>query len=112
MSCAPDSSCENSFWDRISNFGEDGYGEITETTVVRPQTERAKAELEPVDEADAEVVQGWVAQVSRSHREALIQRYIYKRFVPRDTVDAAIHAVLLLKHENRRTVARMRYLRW
>lgn len=109
MECAPDSSCQNSFWNQMVSTPDDGYGEITEETVVVVQEAPAKAEQEPVDVRDAEHVHGWVAQVAAGHRESLVARYVYRLHVNRDKIDAAIHAILWLKHENRRVVERMRH---
>jgi hypothetical protein len=108
MAGAPDSSCVNSIWDNyIWHDDAEGYGDVAEAVMV-PQAQAARAELEPVDDADAEDVHGWVRQISAGHRAVLSRRYVFRQYVEPDRIDLAISAILHLVGENRRVVERMR----
>lgn len=67
-----------------------------------------RQELPPVDEADAETVGFWIAQIPRGHRMVLCRKYVLRDRVGAAYVDAAIRAVLDAKHANRRAVGRIR----
>lgn len=108
MADAPDSSCANPIYDNfIWSDAGDGYGEVTAETVVVLQSAPARAEMEPVDREDAEVVGFMVAQLPARQRSILSRRYVLRERVDRDHLEAAIYAVLMLRQENRRVVARM-----
>lgn len=112
MADAPDSSCANPIYDMGPAGDPDGYADDADTATA-PRSPvvveiLTRQELPPVDEADAEVVGGWVAQLPRGHRMVLCRRYVLRDRVGPAYVNAAIRAVLDLKHANRRATARIR----
>lgn len=112
MADAPDSSCANPIYDMGPAGDPDGYADDADTAaapraaVVIELTTRQ--ELPPVDEADAEVVGFWIAQLPRGHRMVLCRRYVLRDRVGGAYVDSAIRALLDTKHANRRATARIR----
>lgn len=107
MENAPDSSCANSFWDQMVSRDDDGYGEVLDDTAIVPQADPARPEMPPIDDADAEVVGAWVAQLLPGHRAVLSRRYVLWQQVDPAAVDQAILAILFLIQRNREVVRRM-----
>lgn len=101
--CRPDGSCQNSFWDQMVSGEDDGYGEITATTLIVHQPQPAKAEQD-LDEQDAERVDFLVRQLQRDKRVILVRRFQLRHKLGWDIVDPAVRALQDVIDVNRHTV--------
>jgi len=108
MRDAPDCSCVNSIYQMGGDDG-DGYGEVTEDTVIAEQEVEARAELPPIDDLDAEDIHGWIKQIPQTAQATLWARFVYRRDVPRQNVENALHAIWMAMQANRAVVERMRH---
>ena len=90
----PDSSCANSLYDMMVRNDDDGYGEVTELTVVVPQAYEARPEVPEINEDEAEWLDGHISNLPQSHRAVLCVRYVLmlpcKTPEARDRLTAAI----------------------
>ncbi len=116
MAAGPDSSCANPIYDMGPRGDPEGYADETDEGLARTITYLSydPGQAGEIDEADAEVVGGWIKQLAQGHRAILCRRYVLRDQCPHGTVDAAIRALLTLKHDNRRSVMRVQWLlrRW
>lgn len=112
MADAPDSSCANPIYDMGPAGDPEGYADDSDTAAAARSPVvveiRTGQELPPVDEDDAEVVGAWIAQLPRGHRMVLSRKYVLRDRVGGHYVDAAIRAVLDIRHANRRATARIK----
>lgn len=90
----PDSSCRNSLYDMMVYRDDDGYGEVTELTVVVPQQYEAKPEVPEVNQDEAEWLDGYITALPQNHKAVLCVRYVLmlpcKTPEARDRLTAAI----------------------
>lgn len=109
----PDGSCANPLYEQfVWHDDVDSYGVVTVDTVIVPQEYAAKAELEPVDEQDAESVDFMVRQLSRPHRAVLCVRYVLRERCKtpeaKDRLNLAVWELGRLFADNRMVVEAMR----
>lgn len=113
MAAGPDSSCANPIYDMGPRGDPDGYAQDADVAAA-PRAAVVvidfRQDLPPVDESDAEIIGGWVAQLPRGHRMVLCRRYVLQDRVGAAYVDAAITAALGIVYANRRAVARIKAL--
>lgn len=112
MASGPDSSCANPIYDMGPAGDPDGYADDADTAAADRAPVvidiHSRQELPPVDEADAEIVGAWIAQLPRGHRMVLCRKYILRDRIGVSYIDAAIRAVLDIKLANRRATDRIR----
>ena len=110
--CRPKGATINHLYQLITHDETDGYGEITEATIIVHQVE-LKPEPPELDHDDAENMGGWIAQLLQGYRATLAQRYVLGHpleRVGRDRHDAAVCALEQLMEANWETVRRMKRL--
>lgn len=108
MSSGPDGSCVNPLYQMGPSSegwaGDDEVGADPQARIIALRTEPARQEAVEVDEDDAEVMQGWIAQLPQGHRATLSRRYVTRERVdPRE----AIRALEGLMDKNYETVREM-----
>ena len=90
----PDSSCRNSLYDMMVRRDDDGYGDVTELTVVVPQQYEARPEVPEIDEGEAEWLDSYITVLPQTHKAVLCVRYVLmlpcKTPEARDRLTAAI----------------------
>lgn len=93
----PDSSCANPLYQMMVYRDDDGYGEVTELTVVVPTDYAPRPEFEDINEPDAEYLDGLITALAQSHRAVLSVRYVLrlpcKTPEAKDRLTAAITAL-------------------
>ena len=72
----PDSSCRNTLYDMMVYRDDDGYGEVTELTVVVAQPVETHGEQEDIDEGEAKWLDGHISALLQNHRAVLNVRYV------------------------------------
>ena len=96
----PDRCCVSSIWQNwIPRLGwDEGWG---------AEESSGSPDRLPIDDSDAEVIDGWVRQLSMSPKRILVRRFVVGLKTDWREVDPAIRSLLDLMAENRRVVDRM-----
>lgn len=66
----------------------------------------------PIDQRDAESLDGWIMQLSELHKQIIRAKFYKRQQVHISDTDAAVRALLDLMHDNRKVVNVMKAMRW